>query len=317
MKILVLGAGAIGGYYGARLIEAGMDVTFLVRPARAAMLAERGLVIRSDGAPANIAVKTVEHVDASPAFDVVLLTCKTYDLDAAMDAIAPAVDGGAVVLPLLNGLAVYERLDARFGADRVLGGVTYIATMLEKGGDVVHFGAVDRIVVGARSPAQRALAERFHAALAGSAGVRTLAVDIEQALWDKWMTVATAAAITCLMRGTVGEIMQAADGPGVMRQAIGESRAIAAASGHALSDATVRQIEGLLLNLKFDWSASMMRDIAQGAPRIEADGIVGDLVRRATAVGVDAPMLRAAFVHLQVYQLQQAKKAASRPRTLY
>ena len=138
MKTLVLGAGAIGGYYGARLMEAGADVSFLVRPKRAAHLAAKGLVVRSDLGSVNRPVKTVESARASDRYELVLMACKGYDLPAAMDAIAPAAEHGAAVLPLLNGLSAYDRLDARFGRDNVLGGVAYIATMLETNGDIVH-----------------------------------------------------------------------------------------------------------------------------------------------------------------------------------
>lgn len=301
MKILVLGAGAIGGFYGARLIEGGADVTFLVRPRRAARLAERGLVVRSDSAPFDAPVAAVDAVDAAARHDVVLLTCKTYDLDSAIDAIAPAVDGGALVLPLLNGLAAYDRLDARFGRARVMGGVAYIATMLEPDGDIVQMGAVDRIVVGARHPDQAAVARSVHGILAATPGERALSTDIEQAMWDKWMTVATGAAMTASMRGTVADLHRTDHGTALMRRAIDESLAIAAASGRGLAPDTVARLEGLLMNRDLEWSASMMRDIAQGASRIEHDDIVGDLVRRAADVGLEVPTLRTALTHLQVY----------------
>lgn len=314
MKVLVLGAGAIGGYYGARLIEGGADVTFLVRPKRAAQIAERGLVIRSDVEAFSRAVRTIEAVDSAVAssvrYDVVLLTCKTYDLAGAIDAIAPAVESGAIVLPLLNGLAVYDVLDRRFGRERVMGGVAYIATMLTKDGDIVHFGDVDQFVVGARTEGQRALATQVHESMAQSKGGRTLSDHIDQDFWNKWVTVSTAAAMTCLMRGLVSEILASADGVRIMKDAIAESLAVAAASGFPLSDATVRQLEGRLLDPQLAWAASMMRDIGQGATRIEVD-IVGDMLRRADGFGQDAPLFRAAHVHLQVYELQQRQKLAA------
>lgn len=307
MKILVLGAGAVGGYYGARLIEGGADVTFLVRPQRAARIAERGLVVRSEAQAFSRAVKTVESVSAtSDRYDVVLLTCKTYDLDSAIASIAPAVDAGAVVLPLLNGLAVYDVLDRRFGKERVMGGVVYVATMLDRDGDIQHFGLVDEFVVGARTEGQRALAAEVHAAMAQSPGGRKLSEHIDQEFWNKWVTVSTAAAITCLMRGLVSEILASEDGVRVMESAIAESLAVAAASGHPLSEATIAQLKGRLLDPQLAWAASMMRDIGQGARRIEVD-IVGDLLKRADGFGQDAPMFRAAYVHLQVYELQQQK----------
>ena len=305
MKILVLGAGAVGGYYGARLIEGGADVAFLVRTQRAARIDQAGLVVESAVAPFAAPVKTTLEAVAGDRHDVVLLTCKSFDLPSALDAITPAVDGGACVVPLLNGLSVYDTLDARFGEDRVLGGVCYIATMLGRDGTIVHLAPTDRFVVGARVASQRAIAQAVHDAMDRTPGVRLLSSDIAQDLWDKWATVCTAAAVTSLMRGTVADILRTADGRAVMQQAIGETRAVAAASGHSLSDAVVAQMQGLLLDPARDWAASMMRDIGQGMPRIEADAIVGDMLRRADALGIDAPMLRAAFVHLQVYEVQR------------
>ena len=121
MRILVLGAGAVGGYFGARLIESGVDVTFLLRPGRRQQILRDGLRVVSPLGAFTRAVSTVETSELGSGFDVVLLTCKAYDLDAAMDAIAPAVHGETTIVPLLNGMAHLERLDARFGRERVAG----------------------------------------------------------------------------------------------------------------------------------------------------------------------------------------------------
>ncbi|HEV7803127.1 MAG TPA: 2-dehydropantoate 2-reductase N-terminal domain-containing protein, partial [Burkholderiales bacterium] len=158
MKILILGAGALGGYYGARLIEAGADVTFLVRPGRAAVLRQQGLVVRSPLGDFERAVRTISREEATPDYDLVLLACKAYDLDDAMAAVEPAISSRALVIPLLNGMAVYDTLDARFGKDKVLGGVAYIATKLEASGNVAHLSSGDTLLVGARVETQKTLA---------------------------------------------------------------------------------------------------------------------------------------------------------------
>ena len=133
MKILVLGAGGIGGYYGGRLAEAGVDTTFLVRPKRREQIARDGLVIESPNGNARIAAKTVLAEEVKPRYDAVLFTCKAYDLDSAMDAVAGAMDGRAVLVPMLNGMSHLERLDARFGPAQVMGGLRDmgIAPLLE------------------------------------------------------------------------------------------------------------------------------------------------------------------------------------------
>jgi 2-dehydropantoate 2-reductase len=311
MKILVLGAGAIGAYYGARLIEAGADVSFLLRAPRAAALAAGGMRVKSALGDFHAQVPTLQRIAAPATYDVVLLACKTYDLEAAIEAIAPAVEGGALVLPFLNGLAAYDKLDARFGKDRVLGGVAYIATMMEKDGGIVHYGSNDVVVLGARSEAGRGTAAALHALFAATPGVRKLSDAIEQALWDKWVMIASAAMMNTLMRATVAGILATRDGKALMVQAMAECRAVAAASGHPLADAVMQQMDGRLLDKKSEWAASMMRDIDQDAPRLEGDDVVGDMLARARAHGLAAPLLTAAFCHLQAYQGRQQRKSAA------
>jgi 2-dehydropantoate 2-reductase len=312
MKILVLGAGAIGGYYGARLIEAGADVTFLVRPGRAQKLAENGLQIQSALGDFQQQVKIVTSDAVQADYDLVLLTCKAYDLAQAMEAIAPAVGKKTGILPFLNGLSVYDRLDAKFGKSRVLGGVAYIATMLDNTGKIIHQGLGDTALVGARSQEMAACAKDIHALLAATPGVRKLSDSIDQALWNKWIAIATGAMMTCLMRGSVGEILATQDGRALMLRAMSECGAVAAASGYALPAEATMQMEGMLLDEKSKWAASMARDIGQGVARLEADDIVGDIVQRTTRFKQDAPLARAAYCHLQVYQAQKHIRAASR-----
>lgn len=303
MKILVLGAGAIGGYYGARLIEAGADVTFLVRPARQGVISENGLRVESPLGRFSQTVTTITELHPRDVFDLVLLACKAYDLPAAIDAIAPAVIKGTFVLPLLNGLGAYDYLDSRFGRAHVLGGAAYIATILTSEGAVVHMSEDDALTVGPRSedPAARAAAASFHALMATSRGKRTLAENVDQALWDKWVMLSAGAAMGCLMRANLKRILNTPSGAMLMRQAIEECAQVAAAAGFALSDDTRARINAHLLDNSSDWAASMMRDIARGLPRIEADAIVGDMVDRAARLGLATPLLVVALTHLQAY----------------
>lgn len=310
MKILVVGAGAIGGYYGARLIQAGADVTFLVRPKRAAALAERGLRVHSPLGDFSGPVRTINAASLQPDYDLVLLSCKAYDLDAALDDIQAAVGERTRILPFLNGLGVYDQLDARYGKDRVIGGVSYIATMLDAQGDIRHLAATDVVIVGARSAAGAATAQAFHALVTQSPGARTLATDIEQALWNKWMMLACGALMNCLMRGTIGDILATQDGARLMHQAIAECLSVAKAEGHPLSRDEVRKLEERLLDVNSKWAASMMRDISQDAPRLESAAIVGDLITRATRHDIDVPLIRASYCHLQVYARQHAATAS-------
>jgi 2-dehydropantoate 2-reductase len=307
VKILILGAGAIGGYYGARLIEAGADVTFLVRPQRQALMQQQGLIVESELGNFSRPVKTIIADAVMADFDLVLLTCKTYDLTQAMEAIAPALHAESKILPFLNGIHAYDALDARFGKQRVLGGVAQIATMLTPEGRVVHMGKNDVVLVGRRSSETQAAAKIFHDLFAQSAGVRKLSDNIEQSLWDKWVMITAGAAMCCLMRGAIRDILATQDGRALMEQAMQECAAVAQHAGHPLPPATTDAMRALLLDATSPWAASMMRDIRQGAPRLEADEVVGDMLKRATQFGIDAALIRAAYCHLQVYGKQQQK----------
>src|SRR5665647_861814 len=140
MKVLILGAGAVGGYFGGRLVQAGADVTFLVRPQRAQKLAAAGLVIRSPLGDAEMQVRTVLQEVVRPDYDLVLLSCKAYDLEASIAAIGGAIGPNTLILPLLNGMAQLDRLEQAYGAARVLGGTCYIASTLDAEGAIRHLG---------------------------------------------------------------------------------------------------------------------------------------------------------------------------------
>lgn len=310
MRILFLGAGAIGGYYGLHLAQAGAEASFLVRPGRAAQLARDGLVVATRGEERRQTVRTLLAGQIDAPFDAVILTCKAYDLPAAIEAIAPAMGPASVVVPLLNGLAHLDALEARFGAARVLGGVAYIATMLEPGGTIRHTSPMDTLLFGDRSGAMTPAVQALAGAFAATSVAARASTDILQDLWEKWCMLAAGAAITCLMRGTIGEVMATENGAAVAAALIAETRAIAAGFGHAPRPASIVQVDRTLTDPNSRWAASMMRDIEQGAPRVEAEHILGDLIRRGRRIGIAAPLLEAAFAHLQIYNARGAERAA-------
>lgn len=310
MQILVLGAGAVGGYYGARLAQAGADVSFLVRPGRLEVLRRAGLQVRSALGDVAIQPKLVTAETVRPSYDLVLLTCKGHDLPSAMDAIASTVQEGACVLPFMNGLAAYDKLDERFGRQRVLGGVAYVATALA-GEAIQHFGPNDRVLIGARSPEHASAAAAVHDLFAKTPGMRTLSEDIEQDLWEKWVMITAGSAITSLMRGAIAQVLRADGGRQFVESVIAEVEAVAAATKRPLRPACRDLIARLLLDPQSGWAASMAREIDQKAPRIEVEDIVGDFVRLAERHGVAVPMLRAAYCHLQVYELRAAPAPAN------
>lgn len=306
MRVLVLGAGAVGGYFGGRLVEAGRDVTFLLRPARAAAIMAKGLVIESSSGDATLSVKTVTNGAAAVGCDLIILACKAYDLDAAMAAIEAPVKQGAVVLPLLNGLAHIERLQAIFGADRVIGGMCQILATLGEGGEIRHFDKMARLVYGrfadqVATGAHVKLLDALDALFAGVNFATKRLEPIEQSLWDKWVMLATLAAATSLMRGSVGAIMAADGGPELIGGILAEVNAIATAAGQPPSDGHLDNVRKIILVPGASAKASLLRDIERGG-RIEGEHVIGDLVRRAQGFGLDTPLLRLANLHLQVYE---------------
>ena len=224
MKILVLGAGALGGYYGARLLEAGAEVTFLVRQTRADQLQESGLVVQSPLGNVARPVHTITRGQVTPDYDLVLLTCKTYDLYQAIAAMAPAVGEHTGILPLLNGMATYDILDQHFGTGRVLGGVAYIAATLAPSGHILHLRPGDTLLIGQRAEATTALAASLYEVVSHTPGKRLLSGDIAQDLWEKWVMIAAGAAMTCVMRGPIGAILTTQDGRALITQAMDEMR---------------------------------------------------------------------------------------------
>ena len=304
MRLLVLGAGAIGGYFGGRLAEGGADVTFLVRPRRLQQLQADGLVVQSDVGSIRQPVRTVVAGDVRADYDLVLLTCKAYDLASSLDAIAPAVGPQTAIVPLLNGLAHFESLDARFGAERVMGGTCMIDSTLQPDGIIRHGGTLQRLVFGERDRQPTARAAGLAAALGSSRIDWLQSDDIEQTLWDKLIFLAALASTTCLFRGTVREIMTAPDGRAAMQRALAANVEIATREGHAPGAEAITFAEGRLTNPEGDWSASMLRDLEAGG-QVEADHIVGWMLARARRHGVDDTMLSLAYTHLKTFEARR------------
>lgn len=311
MRILILGAGAVGGYFGGRLAQAGADVTFLVRPQRAQKLAQAGLVIRSPLGDAQISVRTVLQEAVRPDYDLVILSCKAYDLDASIASIGGAMGPNTLILPLLNGMAHLARLEQAFGSARVPGGTCYIASTLDADGSIRHLSKFQGITCGPRAGNHAnagALLQELAQAYARVSVDFKVSADIEQDMWEKFVLLATLAAATCLMRASVGEILAAADGEALMREALSTCVVAAGAAGHAPRPESLQRTESMLFARGSAFTASMLRDI-EGGGRVEADHIVGDMLRHARAAGADARLLAAAYCHLQAYEARRLRGA--------
>ena len=307
MKILILGAGGVGGYFGGRMVQKGADVTFLVRPARAEALAKDGLRIASRYGNAKLQVRTVTQDKVASDYDLVMFTAKAYDLPSALEAIAPAMKGRALALPFLNGIAHMRVLDERFGRERVLGGVAYIAATLAPDGEVRHLNDFHRIVFGARDPVQRPVCDRLSDLLKGVNFEWSQLDSIEQAMWDKWVLLATLAGITCLMRAPIGDIVAAPSGEKIVLALLSECASVAETAGFATPEQAMANYRAMLTKKGSDFSASMLRDVESGG-QTEGDHILGSLLEHARARGLATPMLEVAATNLEVYAARRKRE---------
>lgn len=306
MRILVVGAGAIGGYFGGRMLQAGRDVTFLVRPRRAAELASAGLVIKSPNGDVTLtAPPSVQADKLDKTFDLVLLSCKAFDLEDAIKSFAPAVGPKTAILPLLNGMRHLDMLDRRFGANAVLGGLCAIAVTLNERREIVQLAPMQSLGFGERdgktSDRVRAIADTMGSGNFGAAA----STQVIQDMWEKWVFLASLAAATCTMRAPVGHILAAPGGKDFILGILDECSAVASAEGHPPAGPFSERAHGMLTASGSQLTASMFRDIKAGA-QVEADHVIGDLIARGDAAKVPVPKLRIAYTHLKAYQSQRA-----------
>ena len=302
MRILIVGAGAIGGYFGGRMLQAGRDVTFLVRPRRAAELAAAGLVIKSPNGDVTLKDPPVVQADTiKDKFDAVLLSCKAYDLDDAVKSFAPAIGERTAIIPLLNGMRHLDVLDKNFGASHVLGGLCLTAVTLNEKREVVQLGPVQSLGFGERDGKEsdriRAIADVVRSCNFDGAASETVLQD----MWEKWVFLASNAASTSLMRAPIGMILAAPGGKDFLLRILDECRAVATAEGYPPRAPALERATGMLTAEGSPLTASMFRDIKAGQP-IESDHVIGDLIARADTAKVSVPRLRTAYTHLKAYE---------------
>ncbi|MEO9079511.1 MAG: 2-dehydropantoate 2-reductase [Rhodanobacter sp.] len=310
MRILMVGAGATGGYLGGRLLQHGRDVTFLVHEKRAQQLAQHGLVICS--AMGNVDVPRPTTVLASELrapFDLIVLSCKAYGLEQAMADIAPAVGPHSTILPLLNGMRQLDLLDERFGAARVFGGQCAISAMLDAQGVVQHLNRMHGFTFGERDGSNTPRMQEITRTFADAGFDSRPSGTVVQEMWDKWVFLASLAGITCLLRGSIGEIVAASGGCDATLALLDECHAVAAASGYALTERVMQRARTMLTEAGSAMAASMLRDLQHGYP-IEADHVIGDMLARADRQQGRVVMLPLVYAHLKVYE---AARLASKP----
>ena len=315
MRILVVGAGGIGGYFGGRLAQASRDVTFLVRPRRRDEIHARGLQIVSPHGDLTVHPPMITADQISRPFDLILLCVKSYSLEGAIGDFGPAVGAETVIVPGLNGMRHMEILARRFGTHAVLGGVCRVSTEVEADGKIRQLADFQSWSYGEVDGSRSTRIEQVDAAMSGAGFAASISEDIVGEMWQKWVLLATLGAINCLLRGTIGEIAAVADGPSVCLSILHECAAIAKACGHAQEEAFIGQQEKTLTTPGSPLTSSMYRDLKNGLP-VEADAIVGDLLARGTNQGVKTPLLAAAYVNLSIYQQERTLVAGRRAGSL-
>lgn len=299
MKILILGAGGVGGYFGGRLIEAGANITYLVREKRQQSLREHGLKVESPHGNMSLEVKTVTAETVKPDFDLILLAPKAYDLDASLASLENAVGSNTVFLPFLNGIAHLRQLDERFGAQRVMGGVAHIAAELTDAGVVRQLTPLHSLTVGHRDPAHESVAREFFALCQQADFDSVYSENIQGALWTKWAFLAALAGSTTMYRGSVGQIMATSNGNELIRAMYAECLSIAKACDSPVPLSAQEKALTMLTAPDSSLTASMLRDLLSGR-KTEHEHVLGELVRTAQSRNLSVPLLAASYCHMQV-----------------
>ncbi len=301
MKILVVGAGAVGGYFGARIAQAGRDVTFLVRPSRAQHLRSEGLRIVSPHGDFTLQPKTITAKELDSPFDIIFLSVKAQALDQAMDDMASAVGPNTMIYPVLNGMRHVETLTRRFGERPVLGGVCMVVTDLDEQGRIVQMNPIQKLIYGERNGEITSRIRLFDQTLRDSGFDTELSTNITYAMWQKWVMIASLGLITCLLNAPIGEINAVPYGDETALRAIEECAAVAAACGFPPSQAVLENMRTHSTTKGSSLTSSMYRDLQKGAP-VEVDTILGDLLDHGRSHHVDTPLLQAGCVRLRIYQ---------------
>jgi 2-dehydropantoate 2-reductase len=305
MKVLVLGAGAVGGYFGGRLAEKGADVSFLVRENRRKQLLERGLRIHSVHGDIELQPKLITMGDQTQPYDVVLLSMKAYHYADAVDAVSDYVGEKTLILPMLNGIAHMELLQQKFGANRVLGGLCFIETTLNEQGDVVQTSQTHEAVYGEWLGGRSERVEELEALFAGAKASFTLSENIQRDMWHKYMFITILSGMTTLMNSSVGPIRDAENGLELTRQLAEEVASVMRAAGAPIAEDIVDKQMDVFLKQGYHMKSSMLRDMEKGMP-VEADHLQGYLLSLAERYGLNAPLLRIVYNNLKVYEIKRA-----------
>jgi len=304
MKILIVGAGGIGGYYGSKLMLAGADVTYLLREKRQAHIEKHGLVVETPQGTYTVHPKTITAQELGPTYDLIILAPKAFDLEDSLQAISGASSRG-FILPFLNGLAHIEQLDQHFGRERVMGGIAHIAATITETGAVKQLTDLHVLTVGARAPSQETVAKEFYGLCQKTDFNAVYSDNIEQALWDKWTFLSTLAGMTTLCNGSIGEIVATPDGEALTKTMYKQCCAIADAHGYAIAASVQTKSTEMLTLVGSPMTASMLRDLNAGN-KTEHVHILLEMIKKAQSKQLDCDLIKMAYTHIEVIQRRQA-----------
>jgi 2-dehydropantoate 2-reductase len=302
MKILIVGAGGIGGYFGAKLIKTGADVTFLLRDKRQKLIQAQGLIVETPKENFMVQPKSLTADQLELIYDLIILAPKAYDLEDSLKSLAKASTRG-VFLPFLNGLSHVEVMDTLFGKSRVMGGVAHIAAMITDTGAVKQLTDLNLLTVGPRAPEHAALAKEFIELCKKADFESAYSENIDQVLWDKWCFLATLAGMTTLCRGSVGDIVATPYGQELTLAMYEECCSIAKASGQAIGDIPKGKAIEMLTKVGSPFTASMLRDLISGQ-KTEHEHILGQMISKGAQAGMGCQLLKMAYTQIVVSQIK-------------
>ncbi|PGZ08716.1 2-dehydropantoate 2-reductase [Bacillus cereus] len=301
MRILVLGAGGVGGFFGGRLVEKGEDVTFLVRSRRKQQLEEKGLIIRSVNGDFSFQPKLITKENTTSPFDVILFSTKAYHLNEAITDLKPFVGENTVIIPLLNGIAHVSLLQKEFGEEKVIGGLCFIETTLNDQGEIVQTSAANRLVFGEIKPQDSERMKRISKAFADTKSSFVLSENILQDMWHKYLFITVMSGVTTLMRAPIGPIRESEGGRDFIRNLFEESVQIMRALGAPVKENIVEEHMKTIDKISYDMKSSMQRDMEKGS-FIEGEHLQGYLLELAKQLHIDTPLLEIVYQNLKVYQ---------------
>ena len=304
MNILIVGAGAIGGYFGARLLETGKDVSFLVRPKRKEQLEQTGLHIVSINGDSHQTPRLVTTTDSGEKFDLIMLSTKSYHLTQTIEDIRPFVKEETIILPLLNGIAHMQQLIDAFGEEAVIGGLCFIETTLDEQGTIHQKSPSHQLMYGERSGVITTRMSRLKQLFDGANAAFELSEDITQAMWNKYLFITTISGITSLMDSPIGPIMELESGRSTVNSLLGEIAASMKKIGVQINEQIVDDQFNKIKNLPYEMKSSMQRDIEKLFP-LEADHLQGFLLDIARSYDVPAPILETIYTKLKIYENQR------------